>query len=458
MSEKYKITKEEINQILMHSPFALSDAPYQKGLGSGQIKKYFYDFISVLASKLNARLESLGIDLNQIVTNMETALENKGENILGELDRAILSVVESVTKSLSELEKENGDAHGEFQSEIEKVQEALSTALPRLLENETLTQSAYNLATGKSKVHIAMDLNDMFGMLPHVNANVGDFLMVIDRNCPDFVVIDTSYKPVAVKVSYADIMSGKVPAVAVGGKYYLEYTSENTEKICVIMAIESGVDASSFATKEQFESVDEALEQLDKSVSDFVDYALEKIEKMATKQELEEALQDVSSGGENWELISTLTLETSSLSQLNFDVDNNGNSFKLKKLRILIESDSLEENGGAYTKLTVNLYGKVTQSTYGRILYIEPLPKEANKYARGFFDVEVFAGGFVLAKGNAKTNATSNANDQFKDPNNTSSNTIVKIATDYIDSFRLATNEPMHSGTKFTVWGIRTND
>ena len=46
MSDKFKITGEEINQTLMHSPYALSDSPYQRGLGAGQIKRYFYDFIT----------------------------------------------------------------------------------------------------------------------------------------------------------------------------------------------------------------------------------------------------------------------------------------------------------------------------------------------------------------------------------------------------------------------------
>ena len=71
------------------------------------------------------------------------------------------------------------------------------------------------------------------------------------------------------------------------------------------MAIESGVDASSFATKDQLESVDEALEQLDKNVSDFVDYALEK---MATKEYVDGAIGTPESG-KSYRLIETRTIE-----------------------------------------------------------------------------------------------------------------------------------------------------
>ena len=60
MKEKYKITEEEINQTILHSPYSLADSPASVGLKAKQIKKYFYEFIRFFANKINIHLNDLG--------------------------------------------------------------------------------------------------------------------------------------------------------------------------------------------------------------------------------------------------------------------------------------------------------------------------------------------------------------------------------------------------------------
>ena len=77
MSERFKLTQEEINKAIMHSPYALPDSPGTVGLGAGQIKKYFYDFIRFLSDKINIHLGQAGDSIE--------ALEKAKDDIQGEL-------------------------------------------------------------------------------------------------------------------------------------------------------------------------------------------------------------------------------------------------------------------------------------------------------------------------------------------------------------------------------------
>ena len=71
MSEKYKLTNEEINKAVLHSPYALADSPYKKGLGAAQIKKFFYDFIVYLANSIKTQnyITTISIHVHSINKN-----------------------------------------------------------------------------------------------------------------------------------------------------------------------------------------------------------------------------------------------------------------------------------------------------------------------------------------------------------------------------------------------------
>ena len=85
MSDKFKITEEEVNEALMHSPFVLPDSPSHSGLGAGQIKKYFYDFIRQLSKRINGHLSDVGDDVQALadddITNLALAKEYADEQI-----------------------------------------------------------------------------------------------------------------------------------------------------------------------------------------------------------------------------------------------------------------------------------------------------------------------------------------------------------------------------------------
>ena len=53
--QKYKITDDELNYVLLSSPFTLPDSPTGAGMSAGQIKKHFYKFIISLVKKINEK-------------------------------------------------------------------------------------------------------------------------------------------------------------------------------------------------------------------------------------------------------------------------------------------------------------------------------------------------------------------------------------------------------------------
>lgn len=189
MSDKYKITGEEINQILMHSPHALSLTPTERGMSGEQIKRYFYDFIRVFAEKLNTHLAEVG-------------------------------------------------------GEMESTKEALDKAQADAVSAMERADGAYGLASGKAKIHIEMSFGAVFGTLQRGGVNEGDIIMVTDKCCPDFVVASELYRASAVEITENMVVTGGLPEPKVGEIYYYPPAGK------VIIAIESGIDASTFATIE----------------------------------------------------------------------------------------------------------------------------------------------------------------------------------------------------------------
>ena len=204
MSEKFKITEEEINQTLMHSPLALPDSPSHSGLGARQIKKYFYDFIRQLSQRINTHLGDVGTEVDRLGTD--------------------LGATDSVAK-----------------------------------EAKSLAESAHKLASGKSKVHIVADTAVLFYQLlnSELSVNKGDFILVLAKGSPDFIVYSNEGemlpgdKTVVTFDNYASV------APVVGGVYM---TAVNH---IILVGIESGIDTSVFATKAE---LDEAIANMDEHV------------------------------------------------------------------------------------------------------------------------------------------------------------------------------------------------
>lgn len=201
MSDRFKLTQEEINKTIMHSPYALGSSPAQSGLGAKQIKSYFYDFISYLAYCINNHLGEIGT----------------------ELDLTFKELTES----------DNG------------LRELIALAQER-------ADSAYNLASGKSKMYVVNSFAALFAeMYVNEELNPGDLIMLTEKLTPDFVVIpkDCYLDGVEIIDVTWDTENRILPAEAqVGAVYRLR------DNGVTVLAIEGGIDVSVLATKKELES------------------------------------------------------------------------------------------------------------------------------------------------------------------------------------------------------------
>lgn len=95
------------------------------------------------------------------------------------------------------------------------------------------------------KVHITYDFNTLVQDLftDSVYFNTGDLIFCISKDCPDFVVIDKGNANINGSTEITSIESAPKSA-QVGGIYRCDKAT--------IMAIESGIDASAFATQDEF--------------------------------------------------------------------------------------------------------------------------------------------------------------------------------------------------------------
>lgn len=221
MSGKYIITEEEINQILLHSPYALSTNPARDGLSGEQVKRYFYDFIPVLAEKLNSKMVDVENEMNE--------------------------------------HKSSEDSHGDIRGAVDGAMEKAT--------------QAYDLATGKSKVHIYPDYKFLFYDLnsekakENLNIQKGDIILVAQKNAPDFIVysIDGSVpsNSEGTNISTIEVRDENVATVepSPSKAYYF-----NKSRIAII-GIESGIDTSVFATKDELEAVESIAKGANQAVS-----------------------------------------------------------------------------------------------------------------------------------------------------------------------------------------------
>ncbi len=197
MSEQFKITEEEINETLMYSPHALPDSPSLQGLGARQIKKYFYDFIRQMSKRINGHMSDVG-------------------------------------------------------DELDGVKDALVNAQQDIGEALALAESAYDLASGKSKVRVYGDARSLFSdILDSMNTSakemcIGDFVLVAEKNQPDFVVYSSPDDVKIPPAGFADVNTDNYLTVPLEtGTAYAFLNG------FVLVGIESGIDTSELATKEE---------------------------------------------------------------------------------------------------------------------------------------------------------------------------------------------------------------
>ena len=64
LSDRFKITGGEVNEVILNSPYSLADSPAALGQKASQTKRYFYQFIKTLAEKINLHLGEIDTELD----------------------------------------------------------------------------------------------------------------------------------------------------------------------------------------------------------------------------------------------------------------------------------------------------------------------------------------------------------------------------------------------------------
>ena len=217
MSDKYKITEQEINQILMGSPHALDVDLPKRGMSAENIRKFFYDFIMIFAKKLNPHLEDVEAGIAQALAEADVNLELK----LGEHNK-------------------NEGAHSDIRQSLDSVR---------------------SLAAGKARVHPTKDWQGMCDLLFAQDIGVGDSIVIAERGIPDFVVQELDADEVAGDVVFYSGMSD--PYIEPGKSYYFQ------DKRIRLLSLESGIDLNKLVLKTEYDADKNRLSgEISKHISD----------------------------------------------------------------------------------------------------------------------------------------------------------------------------------------------
>lgn len=239
MDEKnYTITDEELNSVLLSSPFTLPDSPTGAGMSAGQIKKHFYKFIISLVKKINEKLSDIYNDEDSFVSehNLSDSAHTDIREILSSLEDAVeaLSAVDTtlgnqITSSISE--------HNLSASAHDDIRQAVSTA-------DSKAQNALVIAQGRSKAVVYDSVSALVTALTGGldSLCVGDSVYVKGQGEPDFWV---SRKYDAVQTS--DIPESISAGCTLTAGYY------------ELVGFESGVDTSVFAKDADLDALAEVV-------------------------------------------------------------------------------------------------------------------------------------------------------------------------------------------------------
>ncbi len=221
--DKFKITEEEINQTILHSPYSLADSPANMGLNAKEVKKYFYQFIRFFANKINIHLNDIG-----------KTLENYDElctafNLIDDLQEMDKSLGAQIVSSIN-VHNQSKDTHADIREKVDgellkhnisaEAHDDIRKALKALLDKADV---AYQLASGKSRVY---SCEDVFDVIDYLNENsdiyAGDLFLVASQDEPDFTVFEVGLSSVpngAEEIDANDLALGKIQFTS-GKSYY----------------------------------------------------------------------------------------------------------------------------------------------------------------------------------------------------------------------------------------------
>lgn len=248
MSNNFQLSEEDINEIILNSPFSLPDSPAERGLKAIHIKKYFYVFLRILAKKLNVSLEKIATCLSETdallekITEaggmLETQVEGHNQNeqshpyLVSEINE-IVSKIEDLEKKdtelgtlleakISEHSKSTG-AHNDIRSLIgarvnahDQTATAHKDIRALIDELSELARVAYKLSSGKSTVYPVESFSEVSSYLTRnagYEVRVGDIFLFKSGNVSDLTVFSTDRAEVLegeIEITASDIIFGTV--------------------------------------------------------------------------------------------------------------------------------------------------------------------------------------------------------------------------------------------------------
>ena len=230
MKEKYKLTQEEINQCVLSSPYALPNSPSEWGLGAGQIKKYFYQFIPLLAKSINEHLSAVGTDASELferLAGIEEIVHDEAIPDIQEIATEVIKLCEHISDS---------SAHEDIRQQVNSI--------------STVAQNAYNMASGKTKVYPTFAAPGVAIILRDNDLHPGDMIVLGEKNLPELMVYSVGEEPWAddVQFSFYDMYNYGVK-LSPGKFYYFK------DKKIKLLALESGIDTSLLVSKKELEAL-----------------------------------------------------------------------------------------------------------------------------------------------------------------------------------------------------------
>ena len=242
MSDKFKITNTEINEVVLNSPYSLADSPASMGQRAKQIKKYFYSFIYTLAEKINLHLG----EIDEAILRAEeliSELENKDGELGDKIDSVLLAHNESASA--------HADIRDKIGEEVRKHNQSLIShedIRQRVKEIENISRLAYAVSSGKSRVHTFDDALEMLEFISQGQLYLGDMLLIADPLSPDFTVFETDgeMRPGDTLLTYERVARGEV---------ILEAEKSYFVNGARLISTEGNLETSRLAKKEELEEI-----------------------------------------------------------------------------------------------------------------------------------------------------------------------------------------------------------
>lgn len=203
LSDRFKLNGDEVNEVILNSPYSLADSPAALGQRASQTKRYFYQFINTLAEKINLHFGEIDNAVSECEQDTAEAHERIGE--VGENAFIALSEHNQSGEAHNDIRKKITDAvsaHNESMGAHEDIREMLDSFALEL-------EVALALASGKSRVVSFDDEVELFEYAI-ANAKIGDILLLEDSEKPDFTVygVGVEEKEGDISLDINDIVTG----------------------------------------------------------------------------------------------------------------------------------------------------------------------------------------------------------------------------------------------------------